>query len=122
ISLEYAEQARPEGIAQAFLIGADFIGDNRVSLILGDNLFYGRLNDFRAATEFDRGGCIYAYQVHDPQRYGVVEFDAKGLALSIEEKPTAPKSHFSVPGLYFYDSRVVDITRNLAPSPRGELE
>ncbi len=122
ISIEYAEQAAPEGIAQAFLIGADFIGDNRVSLILGDNLFYGRLKDFRAATEFDSGGYIYAYQVHDPERYGVVEFGENGIALSIEEKPAKPKSHFAVPGLYFYDSRVVEITRNLKPSPRGELE
>jgi glucose-1-phosphate thymidylyltransferase len=122
IKLTYAEQARPEGIAQAFLIGADFIGRDRVSLILGDNLFYGRLREFRPATEFTEGGVIYAYQVHDPERYGVVDFDAEGRALSIEEKPANPRSRYAVPGLYFYDHRVVEITRNLKPSKRGELE
>jgi glucose-1-phosphate thymidylyltransferase len=122
IRLTYAEQARPEGIAQAFLIGADFIGRDRVSLILGDNLFYGRLREFRPATEFTEGGVIYAYQVNDPERYGVVEFDGEGRALSIEEKPLRPRSRYAVPGLYFYDNRVVEITRGLKPSRRGELE
>ncbi len=122
ISIEYAEQPAPEGIAQAFVIGADFIGNSRVSLILGDNIFYGKLGEFREATEFTEGGFVYAYPVHDPERYGVVEFDDNGFAISIEEKPQNPKSRYAIPGLYYYDSRVVDIAQNLKPSKRGELE
>ncbi|MEQ8822389.1 MAG: glucose-1-phosphate thymidylyltransferase RfbA [Sumerlaeia bacterium] len=122
LSIQYAEQPAPEGIAQAFLIGEHFIGNDRVSLILGDNMFYGRLGDFRAATEFTEGGVVYAYAVNDPERYGVVDFDSAGNAISIEEKPRAPKSRYAVPGLYFYDGDVVEVARNLKSSPRGELE
>jgi len=122
IRLEYAEQPKPEGIAQAFLIGAKFIGDHGVCLILGDNIFYGKLDFFREALAVERGAYIFAYQVTDPQRYGVVEFGPDGRALSLEEKPQQPKSHFAVPGLYVYDNRVVDFCRTLRPSARGELE
>ncbi|MBI5153813.1 glucose-1-phosphate thymidylyltransferase RfbA [Candidatus Poribacteria bacterium] len=122
ISIRYAEQPRPEGIAQAFLIGAEFIGADRVVLILGDNLFYGKLNIFREAIEVNAGGVIFGYRVRDPERYGVVEFDGAGRVLSIEEKPKAPKSHYAVPGLYLYDNHVVGSARALKPSPRGELE
>lgn len=122
IEIQYAEQPRPEGIAQAFVIGADFIGKDRVTLILGDNLFYGKLNIFREAMEVRDGGVIFGYWVRDPERYGVVDFDEGGKVLSIEEKPAAPKSNYAVPGLYLYDNDVVEIARNLQPSPRGELE
>ena len=122
IRIEYAEQPKPEGIAQAFLIGAKFIGDSGASLILGDNIFYGKLDFYRDALAIERGACIFGYQVRDPQRYGVVEFDADGKAISLEEKPKQPKSHFAVPGLYVYDERVVDLCRTLRPSARGELE
>ncbi len=122
IHIEYAVQERPEGIAQAFLVGADFIGDSGVSLILGDNVFYGPLDFFREALALTRGARIFGYQVRDPERYAVVEFDASGNAISLEEKPAKPKSHFAVPGLYIYDNQVVEICRNLKPSPRGELE
>jgi len=122
IRIEYAEQPKPEGIAQAFLIGAKFIGDSGASLILGDNIFYGRLDFYRDALAIERGACIFGYQVRDPQRYGVVEFDADGKAISLEEKPKQPKSYFAVPGLYVYDERVVDLCRTLRPSARGELE
>jgi glucose-1-phosphate thymidylyltransferase len=122
IRIEYAEQPKPEGIAQAFLIGAKFIGDSGVSLILGDNIFYGKLDFYRDALAIEGGACIFGYQVRDPQRYGVVEFDANGKAISLEEKPKQPKSHFAVPGLYVYDERVVDLCRTLRPSARGELE
>ena len=122
INLSYAEQPKPEGIAQAFLIGADFIGDAGVTLILGDNIFYGKLDFFREALAIERGACIFGYQVRDPERYGVVEFDHEGRVISLEEKPKHPKSHFAVPGLYVYDDRVVDICRSLRPSDRGELE
>jgi glucose-1-phosphate thymidylyltransferase len=122
INLSYAEQPKPEGIAQAFLIGADFIGDAGVTLILGDNIFYGKLDFFREALAIESGACIFGYQVRDPERYGVVEFDDKGRVISLEEKPKHPKSHFAVPGLYVYDDRVVDICRSLKPSNRGELE
>ena len=122
IRLEYAEQTRPEGIAQAFLIGAKFIGSSGASLILGDNIFYGKLDFYREALSIEQGACIFGYQVRDPQRYGVVEFDAEGRAISLEEKPKQPKSHFAVPGLYVYDGRVVDFCRELRPSDRGELE
>jgi glucose-1-phosphate thymidylyltransferase len=122
IRIEYAEQPKPEGIAQAFLIGAKFLGDSGASLILGDNIFYGKLDFYRDALTFERGACIFGYQVRDPERYGVVEFDANGKAISLEEKPKQPKSHFAVPGLYVYDERVVDLCRTLRPSARGELE
>jgi glucose-1-phosphate thymidylyltransferase len=122
IRIEYAEQPKPEGIAQAFLIGAKFIGHSGASLILGDNIFYGKLDFYRDALALERGACIFGYQVRDPQRYGVVEFDAAGKAVSLEEKPKQPKSHFAVPGLYVYDERVVDLCRTLRPSARGELE
>jgi glucose-1-phosphate thymidylyltransferase len=122
IRIDYAEQAKPEGIAQAFLIGADFVGDSGASLILGDNIFYGKLDFYREALAIERGACIFGYQVRDPERYGVVEFGADGRAMSLEEKPKHPKSHFAVPGLYVYDARVVDFCRGLRPSARGELE
>jgi glucose-1-phosphate thymidylyltransferase len=122
IRIEYAEQPKPEGIAQAFLIGAKFIGGSGTSLILGDNIFYGKLDFYRDALAIERGACIFGYQVRDPQRYGVVEFDAEGKAISLEEKPKQPKSHYAVPGLYVYDERVVDFCRSLRPSARGELE
>ncbi len=122
IRIEYAEQPKPEGIAQAFLIGAKFIGNSGASLILGDNIFYGKLDFYRDALAIERGACIFGYQVRDPQRYGVVEFDADGKAISLEEKPKQPKSHFAVPGLYVYDERVVERCRTLRPSARGELE
>ncbi len=120
--IEYAEQPKPAGIAQAFLIGADFIGESGVTLILGDNIFYGNLDFFREALALEKGACIFGYKVRDPERYGVVEFDAEGRAVSLEEKPAHPKSSFAVPGLYVYDNTVVEICRNLQPSPRGELE
>src|SRR5438128_5452740 len=122
IRIEYAEQPKPEGIAQAFLIGAKFVRDSGASLILGDNIFYGKLDFYRDALAIERGACIFGYQVRDPQRYGVVEFDAEGKAISLEEKPNQPKSHFAVPGLYVYDGRVLDFCRTLRPSGRGELE
>jgi len=122
LRIEYAEQPKPEGIAQAFLIGAKFLGQSGASLILGDNIFYGKLDFYREALAIEKGACVFGYQVHDPQRYGVVEFDAKGKAISLEEKPAKPKSHFAVPGLYVYDKQVVDFCRTLKPSARGELE
>jgi len=122
LRLEYAEQAEPKGIAQAFLIGADFIGGANSSLILGDNLFYGRLTFFREALKLESGGHIFAYKVRDPERFGIVEFDADGRAVSIEEKPEQPKSPYAVPGLYVYDGTVVDRCRALKPSTRDELE
>ena len=122
IRIDYAEQPKPEGIAQAFLIGAKFIRHSGASLILGDNIFYGKLDFYRDALAIERGACIFGYQVRDPQRYGVVEFDAEGKAISLEEKPNQPKSHFAVPGLYVYDERVVDFCQTLRPSARGELE
>ena len=122
LRIEYREQPKPEGIAQAFLIGAKFIHNSGASLILGDNIFYGKLDFYRDALTFERGACIFGYQVRDPERYGVVEFDADGKAISLEEKPKQPKSHFAVPGLYVYDDQVVDLCRRLRPSARGELE
>jgi len=122
IRIEYAAQPKPEGIAQAFLIGADFLGDSGASLILGDNIFYGKLDFYREALALGRGACIFGYQVRDPERYGVVEFGPDGRALSLEEKPRHPKSHFAIPGLYVYDNRVVEFCRDLRPSARGELE
>jgi glucose-1-phosphate thymidylyltransferase len=122
INVRYAAQPKPEGIAQAFLIAADFIGDAGASLILGDNIFYGKLDFYREALAIERGACIFGYQVSDPQRYGVVEFGPDGRALSLEEKPKHPKSQYAVPGLYVYDERVVEFCRALQPSARGELE
>lgn len=119
----YAVQPSPDGLAQAFIIGADFIGKDKVALVLGDNIFYGSgLSKLLQQNNDPDGGIVYAYQVHDPERYGVVEFDADFNALSIEEKPLKPKSNYAVPGLYFYDNDVVEIARNIEPSPRGELE
>ncbi|MBI4423864.1 MAG: glucose-1-phosphate thymidylyltransferase RfbA [Elusimicrobia bacterium] len=124
LRLSYAEQPRPEGLAQAFLIGREFVGKDRVALILGDNIFYGHgLSDrLQALARRARGATVFAYQVRDPERYGVVEFDRKGRAISIAEKPERPRSSFAVTGLYFYDNRVLDIARRLKPSERGELE
>jgi glucose-1-phosphate thymidylyltransferase len=124
IRLEYRAQARPEGIAQSFLIGREFIGDARVLLALGDNIFYGHgfADDLRRAAARARGATVFGYQVRDPERYGVVEFDASGRAVGLEEKPSRPRSSFAVTGLYFYDNRVVEIAAGLAPSARGELE
>src|ERR1700724_2265906 len=122
IRIEYAEQPKPNGIAEAFLIGAKFIGGSGACLILGDNIFYGKLDFFRDALTLKDGACIFAYQVRDPERYGVVEFDPNGRAISLEEKPTHPKTHFAVPGLYVYDQQVVDLCKTLRPSARGELE
>jgi len=124
INLTYKEQAEPKGIAEAFIIGADFIGDDHVCLVLGDNIFYGRgMPDYlRNLTSVKEGGCVLAYHVKDPERYGVVEFDKDKNAISIEEKPKQPKSSFAVTGIYFYDNDVVNIAKNLKPSARGELE
>ena len=122
IKIQYSEQPKPSGIAEAFLIGAKFIGDSGACLILGDNIFYGKLDFFREALAIKKGACIFGYQVRDPQRYGVVEFDKNGRAISLEEKPKRPKSQFAVPGLYVYDDQVVDLCKKLKPSARGELE
>ncbi|WP_442906002.1 glucose-1-phosphate thymidylyltransferase RfbA [Kitasatospora sp. NBC_00458] len=123
LDLQYAVQERPEGIAQAFVLGADFIGDQPVALILGDNIFHGSGLGTRLAQRTDpKGGMVFAYPVADPTAYGVVEFDASGQVISIEEKPEKPKSRYAVPGLYFYDNRVVEIARSITPSARGELE
>ncbi|MCL8008116.1 glucose-1-phosphate thymidylyltransferase RfbA [Gelidibacter japonicus] len=120
---EYAVQDAPNGLAEAFIIGADFIGSDKVALILGDNIFYGSgLSKLLQANSDPDGGIIYAYRVHDPERYGVVEFNDQGQAVSIEEKPKRPKSNFAVPGIYFYDNSVIEIARNIQPSQRGELE
>ena len=122
-SFEYAVQEAPNGLAEAFIIGEEFIGKDKVALILGDNIFYGTgLSKLLQANNDPDGGVIYAYRVHDPERYGVVEFDDDGRAISIEEKPTSPKSNYAVPGIYFYDNEVVSIAKNIKPSPRGELE
>ncbi len=122
ITISYKVQPEPKGIAQAFLVGEEFIDAKPVGLILGDNIFYGKMNLDRIVEGFQGGARIFGYQVHDPERYGVVEFDGDGRVLSIEEKPKQPRSHYAVPGLYLYDGRVVDIAKSIAPSPRGELE
>src|SRR5213594_1771066 len=122
LRIEYREQPRTEGIAQAFLIAETFIGKDAVTLILGDNIFYGADTFQKAFADFKSGATIFGYHVNDPERYGVVEFDNTGQALSIEEKPKQPKSNYAVPGLYLYDNEVVSIARNLRPSTRGELE
>jgi len=124
LNFRYAVQPRPEGIAQAFLVGADFISGQRCALVLGDNIFYGHnlSHMMQAAAQREHGATVFAYPVHDPERYGVVEMDAHGRALSLEEKPPQPKSRYAVTGLYFYDSRVVELTRGLKPSKRNELE
>jgi glucose-1-phosphate thymidylyltransferase len=120
---EYAVQEHPNGLAEAFIIGKEFIGNDKVALVLGDNIFYGTgLSDLLLANNDPDGGIIYAYHVQDPERYGVVDFDAQGNALSIEEKPAHPKSNYAVPGIYFYDNEVVNIAANIQPSHRGELE
>ena len=124
IRLQYTSQPKPEGIAQAFLIGREFIGSSGCALVLGDNIFYGHdlVKELRSATSDSKGARVFAYPVHDPERYGVVEFDQNGKALSVEEKPKQPKSRYAVTGLYFYDNQVVNIAANLKPSARGELE
>lgn len=123
VNLTYVQQPSPDGLAQAFVLGADHIGNDTVALVLGDNIFYGpgMGSQLRRHTNID-GGAVFGYWVRDPKSYGVVEFDEAGKALSLEEKPAHPKSHYAVPGLYFYDNDVIEIARNLKPSPRGELE
>ena len=124
LNLSYAEQPRPDGLAQAFIIGREFIGKDSVALILGDNIFFGHslTTILQRAGNIQRGGIIFGYLVRDPERYGVVSFDADGNVLDIEEKPAKPKSRYAVPGLYFYDNQVVEIAANMKPSPRGELD
>ncbi|WP_228853124.1 glucose-1-phosphate thymidylyltransferase RfbA [Aegicerativicinus sediminis] len=122
-TFEYAVQEEPRGLAEAFIIGEDFVGTDKVALILGDNIFYGSgLSKLLQANNNPDGGIIYAYRVNDPERYGVVEFDENGQAISIEEKPNEPKSNYAVPGIYFYDNTVIEIAKNIKPSGRGELE
>ena len=124
LKFEYAEQPTPRGIADVFLVGEEFIGNDPVCLVLGDNIFYGHglWDQLLVANQLEEGATIFAYRVKDPERYGVIEFDEDGHALSIEEKPPKPRSHFAVPGIYFYDNQVVQIAKNLKPSPRGEIE
>lgn len=124
LNLQYKVQPSPDGLAQAFILGEDFIGNDDCALVLGDNIFYGHdlQKELEAAASISAGGTVFAYHVHDPERYGVVEFDAEGKAISLEEKPLEPKSHYAVTGLYFYDNRVVEMAKSLKPSPRGELE
>jgi glucose-1-phosphate thymidylyltransferase len=122
LNIEYAVQDAPNGIAEAFIIGEKFIGKDQVTLILGDNIFYGYLNFFYDAIQKNTGATIFGYRVNDPERYGIVEFDKDGNAVSIEEKPSKPKSNFAIPGLYIYNNEVVSISKNLKPSARGELE
>ena len=124
IRIQYTVQASPDGLAQAFLLGEDFIGQSPVCLVLGDNIFYGAgfNSKLRRAAQRTNGASVFAYYVHDPERYGVVEFDAEGRAIGIEEKPAAPRSHYAVTGLYFYDNDVISVAKGIRPSPRGELE
>ncbi|MCB9258627.1 MAG: glucose-1-phosphate thymidylyltransferase RfbA [Ignavibacteriales bacterium] len=123
INISYAIQNAPNGIAEAFIIGEEFIGNDSVTLVLGDNIFYGKLDYlYDALNNHEKGATIFAYKVTDPERYGIVEFDKSGKAISIEEKPTEPKSEFAIPGLYIYDNEVINISKNLKPSKRGELE
>ena len=124
ISIQYSVQASPDGLAQAFLLGEDFIGHSPVCLVLGDNIFYGAgfTSKLRRAAQRDDGASVFAYYVHDPERYGVVEFDAEGRAIGIEEKPDSPRSHYAVTGLYFYDNDVISVAKGITPSARGELE
>lgn len=122
VKLSYKVQPEPKGIAQAFLVGEEFIGQDSVCLILGDNIFYGKMELTRIVSEFTSGARVFGYPVNDPERYGVVEFDANGKAIGIEEKPLKPKTNYAVPGLYLYDNKVVEITRGMKPSARGELE
>lgn len=122
LEIEYAVQKASNGIAEAFIIGENFISKDQVSLILGDNIFYGKLDFFYKAIKQEKGATVFGYQVSDPERYGVIEFDDQGRAISIEEKPKQPKSNYAVPGLYIYDNRVIEIAKNLKPSWRGELE
>ncbi len=122
VTISYKVQPEPKGIAQAFLVGEEFIGNRPVCLILGDNIFYGKMNLDKIVSEFTTGARVFGYQVNDPERYGVVAFDANGTVLSIEEKPQHPKSHFAVPGLYLYDENIVAVAKSIKPSLRGELE
>ncbi|AXU94486.1 glucose-1-phosphate thymidylyltransferase [Erwinia persicina] len=124
LNLQYKVQASPDGLAQAFIIGEEFIGDDNVALVLGDNIFYGHdlPKELEAAVSQESGATVFAYHVNDPERYGVVEFDKDGIAISLEEKPLEPKSNYAVTGLYFYDNHVVSMAKSLKPSPRGELE
>src|SRR5690606_28984815 len=122
MNIQYAVQPAPNGIAEAFIIGEKFISDDNVCLVLGDNIFYGDLSFFYEALKKNSGATIFGYQVNDPERYGIVEFDKNGKAISIEEKPANPKSQYAVPGLYIFNNQVVEISKNLKPSPRGELE
>jgi len=122
LNFDYVVQPVPKGIAEAFILGEEFIGENSVCLVLGDNIFYGSLDFFYKSLEKENGATIFGYQVNDPERYGIVEFDNNGKAISIEEKPLKPKSHYAVPGLYVYDNNVVEISKGLKPSKRGELE
>jgi glucose-1-phosphate thymidylyltransferase len=122
VNISYKVQPEPNGIAQAFLVGEEFIAKDPVMLVLGDNIFYGKMELDRLAREFSGGAMVFGYYVNDPERYGVVEFDSAGKAIGIEEKPAKPKTHYAVPGLYLYDEKVVEITKCMKPSPRGELE
>ena len=122
LKIEYALQTAPNGIAESFILGEKFVGKDSVTLILGDNIFYGKLDFFKRALERTSGATVFGYRVTDPERYGIVEFGSDGKAISIEEKPKQPKSDYAVPGLYVYDNNVIEISKNLKPSPRGELE